>query len=79
MSATKKAGVTKKKSEREKDLRVLVGTDADAPELATTLAKVLSSGAPGRFPRVEALPGGSSALLSGNPTLTLDEMTRVLV
>jgi hypothetical protein len=75
----KKAGVTKKKSKREKDLRVLVGPDAEATEFATTLAKVLSLGAPGRFPRVVALPGGSSALLSSNPTLTLDEMTRVLV
>jgi hypothetical protein len=70
--------VFKKKSERETDLQALVGPNAEAPEFATTLAKILSLGAPGRFPRVAALSGGSPALL-GNPTLTLDEMARILV
>jgi hypothetical protein len=70
--------VFKKKSERETDLQALVGPNAEAPEFATTLAKLLSLGAPGRFPRVAALPGGSPALL-GNPTMTLDDTARVLV
>jgi hypothetical protein len=47
----------KKKSDRETDLFNLIsGSDAIAPAFATTLAKLLTFGAPGRFPQVEALP-----------------------
>jgi hypothetical protein len=47
----------KKKSDRETDLFNLVsGPDAIAPAFATTLAKLLAFGAPGRFPQVETLP-----------------------
>jgi len=49
---TKKTGNT-----RESDLSVLVSPGAQAPELATLLAKLLSFGAPGRFPQVDRLPG----------------------
>lgn len=58
----KRAGIKgmfgKKKSARETDIRKLVSKDAEAPELASVLAKLLTFGAPGRFPRIEALPGG---------------------
>lgn len=47
----------KKKGDRETDLTVLVSEGATAPEFATLLAKVLSYGAPGRFPEVAKLPG----------------------
>ncbi|GKY98279.1 hypothetical protein MPSEU_000785500 [Mayamaea pseudoterrestris] len=45
------------KTGRETDIAVLVAPDAEAPEFATLLAKLLTFGAPGRFPRVQALPG----------------------
>jgi hypothetical protein len=48
----------KKKNDRETDIMVLVGSDAQAPELAAMLAKLLTFGAPGRFPAVVSLPGG---------------------
>lgn len=63
-TTTKKKGLGiknvfgKKKSERETDLMALVSSKANAPEFATTLAKILTFGAPGRFPSVLALPGG---------------------
>jgi len=47
----------KKKNDRETDIAVLVSPDAKAPEFATTLAKILTFGAPGRFPEVVELPG----------------------
>ena len=53
----RRLGIFKKKSERETDLSKLVAPDAAAPEFATLLAKILTYGAPGRFPSVEALPG----------------------
>ena len=48
----------KKKSERETDINMLVSGDAKAPEFAKLLAKILTYGAPGRFPEVIGLPGG---------------------
>ena len=42
---------------RETDLSVLVASDATAPEFVALLAKLLSFGAPGRFPQVDLLPG----------------------
>jgi hypothetical protein len=47
----------KKKSDRATDLSDLVSSDSNASEFATLLAKILSYGAPGRFPTVLALPG----------------------
>lgn len=49
---------TKKKNERETDLNVLMSQSATAPEVAMILAKLLTFGAPGRFPMVSALAGG---------------------
>jgi len=43
---------------REIDLRKLVSQEAVAPNFAMLLAKLLTFGAPGRFPFVSALPGG---------------------
>jgi hypothetical protein len=57
----KRKGLTpvfrKKKNDRETDIVNLVAADAKAPEFAATLAKILTFGAPGRFPGVTALPG----------------------
>jgi hypothetical protein len=47
----------KKKNDRETDINVLVSAGANAPEFAMLLAKILTFGAPGRFPDVLALPG----------------------
>eukprot|EP00980_Cylindrotheca_fusiformis_P021510 scaffold8353_cov138-Cylindrotheca_fusiformis.AAC.41 len=47
----------KKKNSRETDINVLVSDGAKAPEFAKLLAKILTFGAPGRFPDVLALPG----------------------
>jgi hypothetical protein len=47
----------KKKNERDIDLNVLVSADANAPEFAKLLAKILTFGAPRRFPDVLSLPG----------------------
>lgn len=49
---------TKKKSERETSLNVLMSPSATAPEVAMILSKLLTYGAPGRFPLVNALAGG---------------------
>jgi len=48
----------RKKNDRETDLNNLVSADANAPEFASLLAKILTFGAPGRFPTVVSLPGG---------------------
>lgn len=48
----------KKKNSREIDISVLVSDGAKAPDFAKVLAKVLTFGAPGRFPEVVGLPGG---------------------
>lgn len=48
----------KKKNERETDINELVTGDAKAPVFAKLLAKILTYGAPGRFPGVVVLPGG---------------------
>eukprot|EP00529_Nitzschia_sp_RCC80_P004294 CAMPEP_0113501986 /NCGR_PEP_ID=MMETSP0014_2-20120614/33284_1 /TAXON_ID=2857 /ORGANISM="Nitzschia sp." /LENGTH=908 /DNA_ID=CAMNT_0000396685 /DNA_START=108 /DNA_END=2834 /DNA_ORIENTATION=+ /assembly_acc=CAM_ASM_000159 len=48
----------RRKNTRETDLAVLVASDAKAPEFAAVLAKLLTFGAPGRFPQVLSLPGG---------------------
>jgi F0F1-type ATP synthase membrane subunit b/b' len=59
---TKRIGLTKvfskKKNARETDLKALLADDATAPNLAELLAKTLTFGAPGRFPKVVGLPGG---------------------
>ncbi|CAJ1953276.1 unnamed protein product [Cylindrotheca closterium] len=47
----------KKKNNRETDITALVSSDAMAPAFATVLAKILTFGAPGRFPEILALPG----------------------
>jgi hypothetical protein len=49
---------TKKKNERETNLNVLMSQGAIAPEVAMVLSKLLTYGAPGRFPLVNALAGG---------------------
>jgi flagellar biosynthesis GTPase FlhF len=56
-SKKRRLGIFKKKSERETDITKLVSPDARASEFATLLAKILTFGAPGRFPSVEVLPG----------------------
>lgn len=48
----------RRKNNRETELAVLLGPDAKAPDFASTLAKILTFGAPGRFPEVMVLPGG---------------------
>lgn len=65
----------KKKNSRETDIMVLVSEGAKAPDFAIVLAKVLTFGAPGRFPDILSLPGGmpmpeydfevASAMLTG--------------
>lgn len=47
----------KKKSGRETDIYQLVKTEDKAAGFATTLAKLLTFGAPGRFPAIMAFPG----------------------
>ena len=47
----------KKKNSREIDINALVSADAKSPDFAKLLAKILTFGAPGRFPDVLALPG----------------------
>ena len=47
-----------KKSDRVTDLNQVVGEGGKAPEFATLLAKILTFGAPGRFPAVLQLGGG---------------------
>ena len=47
----------KKKGNRETDLTVLVSEGATAPDFALMLSKLLTFGAPGRFPQVTTLPG----------------------
>lgn len=64
VEAPKKRGLgiksifAKKKNDRETDLNVLMSQSATAPEVAMILAKLLTFGAPGRFPMVSALAGG---------------------
>jgi len=54
----KKRGVFAKKTNgRETDIDVLVSNTAKAPEFAKLLAKILTYGAPGRFPGIVAIPG----------------------
>lgn len=48
----------KKRSSRETDIYQLVKPEAKAAGFATTLAKILTFGAPGRFPAIMAFPGG---------------------
>ena len=72
---------SKKKSNRETDLMVLVAPDAKAPVFTTTLAKILSYGAPGRFPAVAALPGGDLPALEAatTPTFNVEAAKQLLV
>lgn len=51
-----------KKDGRETDLRALVGPDAEAPQFASLLGKILTFGAPGRFPNALAILGSDSPL-----------------
>lgn len=46
----------KNTNDRETNLTKLMQPSATAPEFATLLAKILSFGAPGRFPEIENLP-----------------------
>ena len=48
----------KASSNRETDLKKLLAPEAVAPDFAMLLAKLLTFGAPGRFPFVSKLPGG---------------------
>lgn len=48
---------SRKKNDRETDLAVVVGPESPAPEFAKLLSKILTFGAPGRFPVVKSLPG----------------------
>ena len=63
-----------KKSDRETDINNLVGSDAKAPEFSKTLAKILTFGAPGRFPGVVALPGAMPL-----QEFSLEEAQKVLI
>ena len=63
-----------KKSDRETDISNLVGPAAKAPEFSKTLAKILTFGAPGRFPGVVALPGDMPL-----QEFSLDEAQKVLM
>ncbi len=65
--------VFKRKSERETDLKALLA-DAKAPDFTLLLAKILTAGAPGRFPHVVALPG-----VDVSPTLDLESAQQMLV
>ena len=47
----------KKSNGRETNIDVLVAPDAKASEFSKTLAKILTFGAPGRFPYISSLPG----------------------
>jgi hypothetical protein len=47
----------KKKNSRDTDIYQLVNAGAKAPGFATTLAKLLTFGAPGRFPVIMTFPG----------------------
>lgn len=53
-----KSVFSRKKNNRETDIMALVDPEAEASEFATTLAKILTFGAPGRFPGIVGLPGG---------------------
>lgn len=79
LEATKKRklgikSVFKRKADRETDLSVLISPDAKAPEFALLLAKVLTAGAPGRFPHVVSLPGAEVS-----PTLDLESAKQLLI
>jgi hypothetical protein len=58
MGGLKNVFSKKSKDGRETKLAVLVGPDAKAFEFAKTLAKILTFGAPGRFPAVVDMSGG---------------------
>ncbi|KAL7479253.1 hypothetical protein ACHAW6_005002 [Cyclotella cf. meneghiniana] len=53
----RKLGIFSKKNAnaRETDLNVLIGANAEAPEFASLLAKILTFGAPGRFPAISSM------------------------
>jgi len=53
-----KSMFSKAGSDRETDITELFKPDAEAPEFALLLAKILTYGAPGRFPYITAQPGG---------------------
>jgi hypothetical protein len=47
----------KNKNDRETDINQMVSADATAPQFAALLARILTYGAPGRFPSVSRLTG----------------------
>jgi len=69
-----KSVFAKKKNDRETDINVLVAPDAPGAAFAATLAKILTYGAPGRFPAVVNLPGGMPM-----DAFDLEEAKRILV
>lgn len=68
----------KSKNNRETDLSVLVTSGAPASEFTTTLAKMLTHGAPGRFPAVEALPGTDATPLDDDGKFQLEAAKEAL-
>lgn len=65
---------SKKGSNRETDLNALIVPEAKTPEFSMLLAKLLSFGAPGRFPTIKALPGGMPM-----EKFELDEAKKLLI
>jgi hypothetical protein len=57
-SKKRRLGIFKKKSERETDISNLISPDSPSSDFSKLLAKILSFGAPGRFPSVESMPEG---------------------
>jgi hypothetical protein len=69
-----KAVFGKKKNGREIDIAALVSPDAKDSEFSKTLAKILTFGAPGRFPEVMKLPGAMPL-----DTFDLDKASNILM
>ena len=69
-----KAVFGKKKNGREIDIAALVSPDAKDSEFSKTLAKILTFGAPGRFPEVMRLPGAMPL-----DTFDLDKASNILM
>jgi hypothetical protein len=69
-----KAVFGKKKNGREIDIAALVSPEAKDSEFSKTLAKILTFGAPGRFPEVMKLPGAMPL-----DTFDLDKASNILI
>ncbi len=65
---------SKRGSNRETDLNNLIAPGATAPEFSALLAKLLSFGAPGRFPLIKGLAGGMPM-----DDFKLDEAKKLLI